>query len=93
MVKQGIFISVSGATFICFSHSKEDVDKTLNALEKTCEFIVDKVKNENYGEFIEGELPKKIWSMKIPSIKKHLKQIKYFLIENNRQKHHKFQKQ
>ena len=45
MVKQGIFISVSGATFICFSHSKEDIDKTLNALEKTCKFIVDKVKN------------------------------------------------
>ena len=71
MVKQGIFISVSGATFICYSHSKEDIDKTLNALEKTCEFIIDKVKNENYGEFIEGDLPKKIWSMKIPSIKKH----------------------
>ena len=73
MVKQGIFISVSGATFICFSHSKDDIDKTLNALERTCKFIVDKVKNENYSEFIEGELPKKIWSMKLTPTRKRLK--------------------
>ena len=73
MVKQGIFMSILGATFICYSHSKEDVDQTLNALERTCEFIVNKVKNDNYSEFIEGELPKTIWSMKLSPIKKRSK--------------------
>ena len=70
MVKRGIFISVLGATFFCYSHSKEDVEKTINALEETCKFIISKVKNEQYDKFIEGELPKTIWNMKIHPTKK-----------------------
>jgi len=71
MVKTGIFMSVLGTTFICYSHSEKDIENTLVALENTCEFITKNVKNENYEEFIEGNMPKTIWSVKIPPTKKH----------------------
>lgn len=70
MVKQGIFMSVLGASFISYSHSESDIEKTLSSLENACEFLTKKVKNENYAEFIEGDLPKTIWSMKILPTKK-----------------------
>ena len=70
MVKQGIFMSVLGASFISCSHSESDIEKTLSSLENACEFLTKKVKNENYAEFIEGDLPKTIWSMKILPTKK-----------------------
>jgi glutamate-1-semialdehyde 2,1-aminomutase len=70
MLKQGIFMSVLGASFISYSHSESDIEKTLSSLENTCEFLTKKVKNENYAEFIEGNLPKTIWSMKILPTKK-----------------------
>jgi len=70
MVKQGIFMSVLGPSFISYSHSESDIEKTLTSLENACEFIVKKVQNENYAEFIEGDLPKTIWSMKILPTKK-----------------------
>lgn len=71
MVKQGIFISILGTTFISYSHSELDITKTLAALENTCEFLVKKVQNENYSDFLEGNIPKIIWGMKIPPTKKH----------------------
>ncbi|ABX12048.1 aminotransferase class III-fold pyridoxal phosphate-dependent enzyme [Nitrosopumilus maritimus] len=70
MVKNGVFMSVLGATFISYSHSLEDVQKTLSGLETVCEFISKNVKNDNYLEFLEGELPKTIWSMKLSPTKK-----------------------
>ena len=70
MLKQGIFMSVLGASFISYSHSESDIEKTLSSLENACEFLTKKVKNENYAEFIEGDLPKTIWSMKILPTKK-----------------------
>ena len=73
MIKQGIFMSVLGASFISYSHSESDIEKTLSSLEKTCEFIVKNVKNENYKKFIEGNLPKTIWRMKILPTKKSSK--------------------
>ena len=73
MLKQGIFMSVLGASFISYSHSESDIEKTLSSLENTCEFLTKKVKNENYAEFIEGNLPKTIWSMKILPTKKSSK--------------------
>lgn len=70
MVKKGIFMSVLGATFICYSHSEKDIENTLDALEDSCEFVIKNVKNENYEEFLEGTMPQSIWSMKIPPTKK-----------------------
>ncbi len=72
MVKKGIFMSVLGATFICYSHSEKDIENTLVALESACEFVTKNVKNENYEEFIEGNMPKAIWSMKILPTKKNI---------------------
>jgi len=72
MVKNGIFMSVLGTTFICYSHSEKDIENTLVALENTCEFITKNVKNENYEKFLEGTIPKTIWSMKIPPTKKKI---------------------
>jgi hypothetical protein len=65
MIKKGIFLSILGTTFISYSHSINDVDKTLMALDQVCQKIISTVKNENYEKYVEGELPKTIWSMKI----------------------------
>lgn len=70
MVKEGVFMSVLGGVFICYSHSNNDIEKTLGSLESACEFLTNKVKNDNYEEHLEGNLPKTIWSMKLPSVKK-----------------------
>jgi len=70
MVKEGVFMSVLGGAFICYSHSNNDIEKTLGSLESACEFLTNKVKNDNYEEHLEGNLPKTIWSMKLPSVKK-----------------------
>ena len=70
MVKNGIFMSVLGSTFICYSHSEKDVENTLISLENACEFVTKNVKNENYEEFLEGDMPKSIWSIKIEPTKK-----------------------
>ena len=72
MVKNGIFMSVLGSTFICYSHSEKDVENTLISLENTCEFVTKNVKNGNYEEFLEGDMPKSIWSMKIEPTKKRI---------------------
>ena len=69
MVKQGIFISILGASYISYSHSEKDVELTLNSLEKACDFISKKVTNDNFESYLEGKLPKTIWNMKIPSTK------------------------
>ena len=71
MIKNGIFMSVMGTSFISYSHSQEDIDKTLSALETACEYMVKNVTNDNYKNFLEGNLPKIIWSMKLSPVKKH----------------------
>ena len=70
MVKNGIFMSVLGSTFICYSHSEKDIENTLISLENVCEFVTKNVKNGNYEEFLEGDMPKSVWSMKILPTKK-----------------------
>lgn len=70
MVKQGIFISILGASYISYSHSEADVDMTLTSLENTCDFINKKITNDNFETFLDGKLPQTIWTMKIPSTKK-----------------------
>ncbi len=72
MVKNGIFMSVLGATFICYSHSDADIEKTLSSLHQSCEYMTKNVKNNNYEEFLEGTMPKSIWSMKIVPTKKNI---------------------
>jgi len=63
-------MSVLGPSFICYSHSDKDIENTLVSLEDACEFITKNTKNENYEEFLEGTMPKTIWSMKIQPTKK-----------------------
>ena len=70
MVKNNIFMSVLGATFLCYSHTDKDIDDTLHALENACEFVTKNVKKSNYEEYLEGKIPESIWSMKIKSTKK-----------------------
>ena len=70
MVKKGIFMSPLGAVYLSYSHSNEDIEKTLETLDEVCKIINLKTKNNNYRELLEGEMPKTIWSMKIPPTKK-----------------------
>ena len=69
MIKKGIFISILGTTFISYSHSFNDVEKTLVALDETCKKITSTVKNEDYKKHLEGKLPETIWTMKIQPTK------------------------
>ena len=71
MVKQNVFMSILGASYICYSHSEQDVQKTLESFENVCGFIHNKIKNNDYENHLDGPLPKTIWSMKLPPIKKH----------------------
>ena len=71
MVKQNVFMSILGASYICYSHSEQDIEKTLHSFENVCNTINSKIKNNDYEAHLDGPLPKTIWSMKLPSIKKH----------------------
>lgn len=70
MVKKGFFISPLNAIYLSYSHSNDDVEKTLSALDDVLNTLSKKIHNENYLELLEGELPKTIWTMKIPPTKK-----------------------
>ena len=75
MVKQGIFMS-PGPSFISYSHSVSDIDSTLKAFSNVCQFIQKKIHNDNFINFIEGSLPKTIYTHSIKptkKIKKHKK--------------------
>jgi len=71
MVKQNIFMSILGASYICYSHTEQDIEKTLLSFENVCGIINNKIKNDDYQKSLDGPMPKTIWSMKLPSIKKH----------------------
>ena len=71
MIKQGIFMSILGSSYISYSHSLTDIEHTLKAFENTCNYIAKKVLDNNYEKYLEGSLPKPIWSMKLSAIKKH----------------------
>jgi glutamate-1-semialdehyde 2,1-aminomutase len=68
MIKNGIFISPSWIA-ISYSHTNDDVTKTLNILNDVCEKIQNRIKTNNYGEFLEGKMPSTVWTMKIPPTK------------------------
>ena len=71
MVKQDVFMSILGSSYICYSHSVQDVEKTLQSFENVCSTINKKIEHDNYETALEGPLPKTIWSMKLGSTKKH----------------------
>ncbi len=68
MIKKNIFISPSWLS-VSYSHSEQDIENTLLALDEVCQYIR---KNEttDYKKLLEGNLPKTVWSMKIPPTKK-----------------------
>lgn len=69
MVKRGIFMS-PGASFLSYSHSFDDVEHTLIALDNVCKNINEKISNDNYEKHLEGRLPQTTYTQVIPSIKK-----------------------
>ena len=71
MVKQGIFMSILGSSYISYSHSLPDIENTLNTFENVCNYIIKKIPDNNYEKYLEGDVPKTIWSMKLKPIKKH----------------------
>ena len=70
MIKRGIFIAPLGPIYISYSHTMEDVDKVFAALDDTCLYLKQKIHDDNFEELLEGNLPKKIWEMKIKPTKK-----------------------
>ena len=69
MVQKGIFMS-QGPTFLSYSHSVNDIDYTLSALSEICNKIKNNVQNDDYLEFLEGNLPKTIYTHAIHPTKK-----------------------
>jgi glutamate-1-semialdehyde aminotransferase len=69
MVKKGIFLSPS-VNFLSYSHSKKDIDFTLETFDTICMDISNKISNDNYKNFIEGKMPTTVWTMKIKPTKK-----------------------
>ena len=59
-----------GNTFFSYSHSLDDVEFSLSALEEICKHINDNVINEDYENLLEGNLPKPVYADVIPSTKK-----------------------
>ncbi len=70
MIKRGIFIAPLGPIYISYSHTMEDIDKVFTALEDVCLYLKQKIHDDNFEKLLEGNLPKKIWEMKIKPTKK-----------------------
>ncbi len=68
MVKRGIFIS-PGPTFISYSHTIDDIEATLSALEEVI-LILENIKDEKFDKILEGEIPQKIFTNFIQPTKK-----------------------
>ena len=69
LIKNGIFFS-PGVSFISYSHTSEDIELTLKALEEICNEIKTKAPDEKYKKLLKGHAPKTIWTMKIQPTKK-----------------------
>lgn len=71
MVKRGVFMSILGAVYLSYSHSFQDIEKTVAAFDAVCKFLKKKVSNDDHIKYLEGNLPQIIWTMKIPPTKKY----------------------
>ena len=69
LIKKGIFMSPS-VVFNSYSHTTEDIEKTLTVFNEACLTINNIVKNDNFKEHIQGKLPTTVWTMKIQPTKK-----------------------
>jgi len=70
MIKKGIFMS-PGVTFLSYSHTVKDIEFTLQSFNDICKNISNNISENQYHNHLEGNVPKTIWSMKIPPTKKH----------------------
>lgn len=70
MVKKGIFMS-PGVTFLSYSHTPKDIEFTLQCFDQVCKNISENITENEYHRYLEGNVPKTIWSMKILPTKKH----------------------
>ena len=70
MIKKGIFMS-PGVTFLSYSHTVQDIEFTLQSFNDICKNISNNISENQYHNHLEGNIPKTIWSMKIPPTKKH----------------------
>ena len=69
LLKKGVFISPLGPIYTSYSHSKDDIKNSLEKVNEVCE-ILKSVQNDGYEKYVEGNIPKPIWTMKIPPTKK-----------------------
>ena len=71
LVKRGIFFH-PGVGFISFSHTKEDITKTIQALTDSIPIIKKAVEENNLESYIEGNPSKSVYTIVKPSIKKQI---------------------
>ena len=69
LVKEGIFMSPN-VCFISFSHTQEDIEKTLQIYEKICKKVISGLDEKKYQSMIQGKMPTTVWTMKIEPTKK-----------------------
>ena len=69
LVKRGIFMH-PGVAFISYSHTKEDIKLTLNALSDSIPTIKKAVVEDKLMSYLDGKPPKPVYSVIKPSIKK-----------------------
>ena len=69
MVKRGIFMH-PGVEYISYSHSKEDIQQTLNAFEDSIPILKKAISEDKVESYLEGNPSKSVYSIIKPSIKK-----------------------
>lgn len=69
LIKKGIFMS-PGPSFISYSHTENDISFTLNSLDEVFKKITSTVTNDDYADFLEGNVPKTIWTMAMNPVTK-----------------------
>lgn len=68
MVKRGIFMH-PGVEYISFSHEKEDIEKTASAFSDVIPIVKKAVKENKLESYIEGKIPKSVYTVIKPSEK------------------------
>lgn len=69
LVKRGIFMH-PGVEFISYSHTKEDIQQTLKALEDSISIIKKAIVEDKVESYLNGNPSKPVYSIIKPSIKK-----------------------